>query len=75
MKRDYKAFLIHPTTMERLMKSIGAERVSMEASKELANLLEEKGKQIATKALQYARHAHRKTILASDVRLSSSSNV
>lgn len=56
---------IAPVT--RLIRNAGAERVSEDASKELAKVLEERGKQIAMRAVTLAKHAGRKTVRAEDI--------
>ena len=53
----------------RIIKNAGAERVSDDAKKALANFLEEYGEDISTKALLLAKHAKRVTILASDIEM------
>ena len=55
--------------MERVMKRIGAERVSEDAKTALRDALEEEGHEISKKALTYALHAGRKTIKAEDIKL------
>lgn len=53
----------------RLIKKGGAERVSDEAAEELRVVLEEIAVKIAQQAVELARHANRKTVRASDIRL------
>ena len=53
----------------RIFKKGGAERVSDEAIKELAEFFEMYGEKIAAQAAELAAHAGRKTVKASDVRL------
>jgi histone H3/H4 len=55
--------------MHRLCKKAGADRVSEEATKELAKVLETIGIKIAKEALDYAVHARRKTIKAEDIEI------
>ena len=57
------------SAVERLIRSIGAQRVSRDAAEELASILEEKGANIATKAVKLAHHAGRKTVTADDIKL------
>ncbi|MDN5358663.1 MAG: DNA-binding protein [Candidatus Diapherotrites archaeon] len=55
--------------VDRLIRKAGAERVSDKAVEVLANILEDLAKQITEAAVQYARHAKRKTITAEDIKL------
>ena len=55
--------------VDRIIRKAGAGRVSEEAASELAQVLEEKGIEIAQQAAQLAAHANRKTVVASDIRL------
>ena len=55
--------------VDRVIRKGGAERVSESAAEALAEVLEEKGVEIAKKAVQYANHANRKTITDADIRL------
>jgi histone H3/H4 len=52
----------------RIVRNAGAERVSEDASQELARLLEDYGTKIARKAVSLARHAGRKTVKREDIR-------
>ena len=55
--------------MEKILRKAGAPRVSKEAAKELSMILEDVGDIIAKDAIEYARHAGRKTVLGEDVKL------
>jgi len=53
----------------RLLKRVGAARVSGEAVDLLAEAMEDYGLSIAMKANTYAHHAGRKTVKANDIKL------
>ncbi len=55
--------------MEKILRKAGAPRVSKDAAKEMALVLEDVGDIIAKDAIEFARHANRKTILGNDVKL------
>lgn len=55
--------------MHRIIKKAGAERVSEEAAEELRGALDEIGVRIAKEALDFTRHAHRKTVKAKDIKI------
>jgi len=55
--------------MHRILKKAGAERVSEEAAEELRKALESIGKQIATNALDFTKHAGRKTVKSEDIQI------
>ena len=61
---------ILPTaTVERLIRSAGAHRVSEGAAVELAEALDEIGKNISKDAITLAEHDKRTTIKAEDIKL------
>lgn len=53
----------------RIIKNVGAQRISEDAKKSLAKELEDMGNEIAIEAIKLAKHAGRKTIYASDIEL------
>ena len=55
--------------VEKIIREAGARRVSEGAAVELAELLEKIGTDISVRALKFARHAGRKTVTASDIKL------
>jgi histone H3/H4 len=55
--------------MHRILKKAGAERVSEEAAEELRKALESIGKKIAANALDFTKHAGRKTVKSEDIQI------
>ena len=63
--------LLPLAAMEKVLKSVGAERVSDKAKVALKNVLEDIAEEIAENAVRYAVHAGRKTVKAGDIKLAS----
>ncbi|RLG19899.1 histone [Candidatus Micrarchaeota archaeon] len=55
--------------MERLIRRVGADRVSKSAVEALAEVLEERGLSIAARASLIAQHAGRKTVTPTDIEI------
>lgn len=60
---------IPAAVMARILESAGAHRVSKEAAEALAEIIEDKAKEISAQALKIAQHSGRTTINDGDVRL------
>ncbi|MDP6139350.1 MAG: NFYB/HAP3 family transcription factor subunit [Candidatus Woesearchaeota archaeon] len=65
--------LLPLAAMEKILKQNGADRVSDKAKVALKNTMEDLADQIATKAVNLAKHAGRVTVKASDVKLAAKS--
>ncbi len=63
-----KSFLSY-NAMDKIMREAGALRVSDDAKEALADVLEQKAKEISLEAKKLAEHAGRKTITEKDIRL------
>jgi histone H3/H4 len=61
--------MLSSAAFERILKHAGAKRVSAEAAEEFAKIMEDRLLQVATEAVALAKHAGRKTVVASDIRL------
>ncbi|RLG59890.1 histone [Candidatus Geothermarchaeota archaeon] len=55
--------------IDRIIRKAGAERVSEDARRALAELAEEYAYKISREAVALARHAKRKTVTAEDIKL------
>ena len=55
--------------MIRIMRAAGAQRVSEESAEALRDALESIGLKISTEAIDFMRHAGRKTIKARDIEI------
>ncbi|MEM3362481.1 MAG: NFYB/HAP3 family transcription factor subunit [Candidatus Anstonellaceae archaeon] len=61
--------ILPKASVEKLIRSAGAERVSDSATLELLTILEKVGQEISQQAKIYATHAGRKTIVDQDIKL------
>ena len=57
--------------MEKILKKAGAPRASDNAKAVLSEVLENKGIEIAEKAMKLASHSGRKTVMEKDIRFAS----
>ncbi len=64
-----KGSIIAAAPMVELIRKAGAERVSDEASRALAELLMDIGLRVSAEAIKLAKHAGRKTVKAEDIEL------
>lgn len=55
--------------VDRIIRKAGGQRVSENAAEELAEVLEEKGLELAREAVELTEHAGRKTVRDEDIRL------
>jgi histone H3/H4 len=55
--------------IERLIRSVGAQRVSAEAIETMNEVVTKFGNQLAKRAVNIANHSGRKTVKESDIRL------
>jgi histone H3/H4 len=56
-------------SVERIMRTAGAERISMNAVAAMAEVLEEYCIKISKNSIELAKHARRKTVKKEDVKL------
>ena len=57
------------SSMYRILKKAGAERISYESAEELRRVIEEIALEIAKNSVEMSKHAGRKTVKAEDVKL------
>lgn len=60
---------VSKSTLKRILKEVGAQRVSDEGVREFASQVNDFAYALAKKAVQLAAHAKRKTVEKSDVEL------
>ncbi len=58
-------------SVERIMRTAGAERVSMNAIEAMADVLEDICMDLSKESVKLAKHAKRKTVKKEDVKLAS----
>jgi histone H3/H4 len=68
-KGGKRASILALASMDKLLRKVGAKRVSESAKRALRDLLEQFSEKIANKAVQLAKHGGRTTIKASDIAL------
>jgi histone H3/H4 len=61
--------MIPKAPIRRILKSAGAKRVSAESVESLSRLIEDRGIEIAAKALKFMEHGKRKTLKKEDLEL------
>jgi len=61
--------LLPLAAMEKILKSVGADRVSDKAKVALKNIVEDVSEEITQDAVKFAMHAGRKTVKAGDIKL------
>ncbi len=61
--------MIQKAPIKRILKSSGAKRVSAESVEALAQLIEDKGVEMAAKGLKFMEHGKRKTMKKDDLEL------
>lgn len=57
------------SSMEKIIRDAGAERISPSACMALRDILEDIAREISKKAIKIAQHAGRKTVRGEDIRL------
>ena len=63
--------LLPLAAMEKILKNVGADRVSDKAKEALKNVVEDIAEEIAQDAVKFAMHAGRKTVKARDIDIAS----
>lgn len=61
--------ILPAAAMEKLLKKVGAPRVSQNAKEALREVLENYGEKIGDQAVKLAAHSGRKTVKAEDIKL------
>jgi DNA-binding protein len=55
--------------MEKILREVGAQRISEKSKESLQKVLEEKCREVGMLAMRFAMHANRKTIKEDDIQL------
>ena len=63
-----RKYILPEAAMEKILKKVGAARVSDEAKEKFREVLEEIAEEIGEKAVRLAGHAGRKTVKGSDIK-------
>lgn len=61
--------LLPLAAMEKILKQCGADRVSEQAKVAMKNVIEDIAEDIATRAVQFTKHAGRTTVKDRDIKL------
>ncbi len=69
MPRSKKGRIIPVAPVDKLIREIGAHRVSADAAEKLAEILEDMGKEIARQANEFSSFAKRRTVTQKDIEL------
>lgn len=63
-----QAGILPLAAMEKLLKKVGASRVSLDAKEEMRDVLEKYAEMVGEKAIRMSKHAGRKTVKSTDIK-------